>query len=42
MVTVRALVVLLTWTTVAPAPALETAAALDVSSVLISRSPGLM
>ena len=41
-VTARGAVVLLTWTTVAFVPFFETAAVLEVSSVLISRSPGLM
>lgn len=41
-VTVRASVPRLTWTTEAPLPSRVTAAALEVSSVWISRSPGLM
>ncbi len=40
--TVRASVVPLTCTTVAASPLFATAAALEVSSVPISRSPGLM
>ncbi len=42
MVTSRAAVVELTWTSEAPLPSLVTAAALEVSSTLISLSPGLM
>ncbi|CAM5711461.1 hypothetical protein SALBM217S_05727 [Streptomyces griseoloalbus] len=41
-VTSRAVAVSLTWTTEAPLPLRVTAAALEVSSTVISRSPGRM